>query len=66
MQCESRSPALAEGHLRLWAAVHTAGRRFPSFSSSYSCQLTPHSLPRGWGLASVPKACHIPTVKCQV
>lgn len=28
MQCESRSPALAEGHLRLWAAVHTAGRRY--------------------------------------
>lgn len=26
----------------------------------------PHSLPRGWGLASVPKACRIPTVKCQV
>lgn len=28
MQCESRSPALAEGHLRLWAAVPTAGRRY--------------------------------------
>lgn len=28
MQCKSRSPALAEGHLRLWGAGHTAGSRY--------------------------------------
>lgn len=28
MQCKSRNPALAEEHLRLWGAGHTAGRRY--------------------------------------
>lgn len=28
MQCKSRSPALEEGHLRLWGAVQRAGRRY--------------------------------------